>query len=195
MIIETVVSALIGLLGTGLTSYSDYKLKQLETENKIRLLEAESKNMLAEAEANVKVAQINAQMAVETAEAAAFSQSLAQQHQMVGSDMVLTLLQQTGKVRYLTYPVGLLLLTLMSIADVIGQLMRPVLTIYSLGIASWITYQGWKLLPTINSYADAWKSWQDACNIVMMLAVTMVTWWFGDRRVSKYLMDTKRGQK
>lgn len=195
MVIETVVSALVGLLGTGLTTYSDYKLKQLETENKIKLLEAETKSMLAEAEANVKVAQVNAQASIELAEAQAFTTSIQSQKQMVQSDLILTLMQQKGWVRYLTYPVGLFLLTLMGLADVLGQLMRPILTIYSLAIASWVTYQCWKLLPEISSYAEAWRSWQDACDIVMMLAVTMVTWWFGDRRVAKNLMHLKGSKK
>ena len=38
MILETAISALIGLLGTSLTTYSNYKMAQLETDNKIRLL-------------------------------------------------------------------------------------------------------------------------------------------------------------
>lgn len=195
MILETALSALVGLLGTSLTTYSNYKMKQLEVDNKIRLLEAESKNMIAEAEASIKVAQTNADMQIELSEANAFNTSLASHKQSLPSEWLTTLMNQKGWWRLLTYPIGVLLLLLMGVGDVINHLMRPALTLYSLGIASWVTYQCWDMLPPDTGIEAAWAQWEDAASVVMLLAVTMVTWWFGDRRVAKHLMHMKGDKK
>lgn len=194
MILETAVSALIGLLGTCLTTYSNYKMKQLETDSKIRLLEAENRNMIAEAEANIKIAQTNASMQIELNEANAFASSIASSKQSLPSEWLSALLGQKGWWRILTYPIGVLLLLLMGIVDVVNRIMRPALTIYSLGIASWVTYQCWNILPVAAGADTAWRQWEDAASTVMLLAVTMVTWWFGDRRVAKNLMHMRGGK-
>lgn len=191
MILETAISALIGLLGTSLTTYSNYKMAQLETDNKIRLLEAESKNMVAEAEASIKVAQVAANAQVEVSEANAFANSMQATRASLPSEWLSTLMNQKGWARFLTYPIAVLLLLLMGLGDVINHLMRPALTLYSLAIASWVTYQCWDLLPTDANISAAWTNWEDACNVIMLLAVTMITWWFGDRRVAKHLMHIK----
>ena len=102
MILETAISALVGLLGTGLTTYSDYKLKKLEVDNKIRLLEAETRNMIAEAEASIKVAQTTADMQVEVAETNAFRDSMAHQKNSLPSEWLSTLMSQEGWWRILT---------------------------------------------------------------------------------------------
>lgn len=194
MILETALSALVGLLGTSLTTYSNYKMKQLEVDNKIRLLEAESRNMIAEAEANIKVAQTTADMQIELSEANAFNTSLSSHKQSLPSEWLTTLMNQKGWWRLLTYPIGVLLLLLMGVGDVINHLMRPALTLYSLGIASWVTYQCWDMLPPDTGVEAVWTQWEDAASVVMLLAVTMVTWWFGDRRVAKHLMHMKGGK-
>lgn len=194
MILETALSALVGLLGTSLTTYSNYKMKQLEADNKIRILEAESKNMIAEAEANIKVAQTTANMQIELSEANAFNTSLASHKQSLPSEWLTTLMNQKGWWRFLTYPIGVFLLLLMGVVDVINHLMRPALTLYSLGIASWVTYQCWDMLPPAAGIEAAWAQWENATSVVMLLAVTMVTWWFGDRRIAKHLMHMKGGK-
>lgn len=194
MILETALSALVGLLGTGLTTYSNYKMKQLEIDSKIRLLEAESKNMIAEAEASIKVAQTNAELQIELSEANAFNTSLSSNKQSLPSEWLSTLMNQQGWWKLLTYPIGVLLLLLMGVGDVVNHLMRPALTLYSLGIASWVTYQCWDMLPPDSSFEGIWAQWEDAASVVMLLAVTMVTWWFGDRRVAKHLMHMKGGK-
>lgn len=104
MIIETALSALVGLLGTGLTTYSNYKMQKLEVDNKIRLMEAESKNMIAEAEASIKVAQTTADMKVEVEEANAFRASMLSQQKALPSEWLQALMNQKGWWRFLTSP-------------------------------------------------------------------------------------------
>lgn len=194
MILETIAGALTGLLGTAITTYSNYKMHQLEAANKIRLMEAESAQMRAEAEASIKVAQASSTIKIEELEANAFTASTSAQSKALPSEWLAHLMGQKGWARLLTYPIAVLLLLLMGLGDVVNHLMRPALTLYTLGIASWVTYQCWGLLPPAETLVDAWQGWKDACDMVMLLAVTMVTWWFGDRRVAKHLMHMKEGK-
>lgn len=191
MILETIAGALTGLLGTALTTYSNYKMRQLEADNKIRLIEAESAQMRAEAEASIKVAQTTSTLKIEEQEAHAFTASMNAQSKALPSEWLASLMGQKGWARLLTYPIAVLLLLLMGLGDVINHLMRPALTLYTLAIASWVTYQCWGLLPPADQLVHAWQGWKDACDMIMLLAVTMVTWWFGDRRVAKHLMHMK----
>lgn len=195
MILEVFLGTLNGLLGTVITSYINYKMKRLEGEQKLKEMQLESDLMIAEVNANIKVAQATADIAVEQAEADAFTMSIAKQKSLVSSDWIEALLGRTDKFRVVTVPLGVVLLALMSIVDVVNHLMRPALTLYSLVIASWVTYQSWVILKGLSiDTVLALNQWGDACDTVMLLAVTMVTWWFGDRRVAKHLMHQKRSK-
>jgi len=192
VVIETVASALVGLLGTGLTTYSNYKLKKLEFDHKIALMKAESEAMVIEAKANIQIAKANAQAAVDVEEARAFTASVQANKSLLPSDWLNSLMNQKGWARFLCKPLAVLLLLLMGVIDVLNHSMRPVLTLYSLGIASWVTWKCYNLLPETVSADISMAQWAEAANIVMLLSVTMVTWWFGDRRVAKHLMHIEK---
>lgn len=194
MIFETIISSLVGLLGTGLTTYSQYKMEALKAENERKKLELETNLMIAEAEASIKVAQAQSQVKIEEAEASIYEASQAHQGSLMPSTWVETLLSQQGWARFLTVPVGVLLLTLLGIGDAIQHLMRSFLTLYSLGIASWVTYKSYEMLSAEAQRLSAPDAWKSASEVVMLLAVTMVTWWFGDRRVAKHLAHLKTGK-
>lgn len=196
MILETIASAFVGLLGTSLTTYSNYKMEKLRYDNKIAELKLQSQLMIAEVEANIKVAQATSDMLVEKEEAVAFVESQKSNKQALPSNWIDVLLNQKGVANIFTLPIGVVLLFLLGIGDVIQHVMRSLLTVYSLAIASWVTYQSWSILDK-HGYFDPLSmtdSWKSACEVVMLLAVTMVTWWFGDRRVATHLMHMKGGK-
>lgn len=192
MVIETIASALVGLLGTGLTTYSNYKLKKLEFDHKIALMKAESEAMVVEAKANIQIAKANAQAAVDVEEARAFTASVQASKSLLPSDWLNSLMNQKGWARFLCRPLAVLLLLLMGMIDVLNHSMRPVLTLYSLGIASWVTWKCYNLLPGAVAADLSMAQWAEAANIIMLLSVTMVTWWFGDRRVAKHLLHLEK---
>lgn len=192
---EVFLATLSGLLGTGLTSFLNYKMEKLKGEQRLKELELETKLTVTEAEANIKIAQAASDIKVEQEEAGAFTASVENQKAIISSDWLNALLSRNDKLCILTVPLGVLLLFVMSIVDVVNHLMRPALTLYSLGIASWVTYQSWDIVKGVSVDASlAIVQWGDACDTVMLLAVTMVTWWFGDRRVAKHLMHQRKGR-
>lgn len=195
MLLEAAISTAMGLLGTCITSYVNYKDKKEDHKFQLEKMKLESQNMIEEVNANIRLAQVNSDIALEQLEAVAFQDSQKFQKQALPQGWVNILLEREGWTQIFTLPIALLLLLLMGIGDVLNHLMRPALTLYSLAIASWVTYQSWELVSQVGiSVEIASNSWQDACNIVILLSVTMVTWWFGDRRVAKHLMHQKKGR-
>lgn len=178
MLLETAVSTLIGLLGTGLTTYSDYKLKQQDVDSRIRLMDAKTRNASKEEQPTLEEPQ------EDTASYPPYKPALP-------SMWLETLLHQKGWGRIVAYPAAVVLLLIMGLGDVLNHLMRPALTLYSFGIASWVTYKCWALLPPNVEIAIIWKQWEEVTSVVMLLAVTLITWWFGDRRIVKHLMHMR----
>lgn len=196
MILETLASALLGLLGTGLTTYSNYKMEKLKATTQLEKLRLESELMIAEAEANIKVAQATSEIALEQMEAQAFSKSQDSQKSLLPEGWFSALFDQKGWLCIFTVPLGLVILAIIGIGDAINHLMRSALTLYSLGIASWVTYKSYEIMQGFPPSATlAYDGWREACEVVMLLAVTMVTWWFGDRRVAQHLMHMKGSKK
>lgn len=195
MLIESIVGTLIGLLGTGLTTYSNYKTEELRANNKLKELELQSKLLRAEAEASIQLAESAAQLNVMEQESAAFTESQRTNKPILNEGYISSLLSQKGWRCVFTIPIGLILTLLLGLGDVLQHAMRSILTIYCLGITSWVTYQCYDVLNKVNSL-DVFQmsqGWQDAREVVFLLTVTMVSWWFGDRRVATHLMHMKKG--
>jgi hypothetical protein len=203
MILEAALSVIGGFVGNMLTTYSNYKMEQLKQEGRkqdrvheLAMVEAQTKAMIAEVEANIKVTQTTVQGQVDLEEAKAFTlsqQVVAQKN--LSCEWIELLLKKTGGIKYLTIPVAMVLVIVMGVVDVLKSLMQPGLTLYSLAIASWVTYKAYEALHTLGigafSASDAAAMWNDAARMMLMLAITLVTWWFGDRRMSKHLMYLK----
>lgn len=196
MILETLASALIGLLGTSLTTYSNYKMEKLKADNERKKMELENKLMISEAEANIRLAETVAEGRVDEIEAQAFAQSqVAGQRKALPENWVSILLDRTGWERFFTIPVGIILLFFLGTGDAIQHLMRSFLTLYSLGIATWVTWKSYDIMVACGvPFPNAGEAWTTACETAYLLAVMMVTWWFGDRRVVKNLSHMKKGQ-
>jgi hypothetical protein len=205
MLFEAVTGVLTGFVGTLITTVANYKMVKLEQENlrikgemDIRRIEAESNAAMAEAKANMEIARTQAAGAVDLAEAQAFLES-----QKAGSKAALpskwldTLLAQQGAMRYLCTPVAVLLLVLLGVTDFLKELMRPGLTLYSLAIASWVSYRTWQIVSQSGEFVgmdEATAMWRDVRELAFTLVVAFGTWWFGDRRVAKNLGHMKESK-
>jgi len=69
--------------------------------------------------------------------------------------------------------------------------MRPLLTIYLTGLATWVTWKSYELLMLTKSAMTATEAvdiFTDATSIVMYLTTTVICWWFGSRQMAKAIM-------
>ena len=204
MIIESLIGTVAGFIGTGITTYANYRMKLLEVEeNKTRrehdlnMVRAESEARIAEVRANIRVAQVQTEGAVLLEEAAAYAESQRQGNRRVfESEWAASLLDRKDGLRFVTIPFGMALCALFGLSDAIQSLMRPALTLYSAAIATWVTWRAWEIMQTADLAAfttsQAMGQWNQAAGVAYTLAVTLITWWFGDRRVAKNLMHQNR---
>lgn len=197
MLLETIVGVFSGLFGSALTSYTNYKLETLKAEEKkndrafqLDKIRAETDSAVRLAEVGVKTAQATYSGMVDVEEAKAFTKS---QDNVVRRDLpsewLTQLLNRTGWVRYITYPIGLTLIFLLGLSDVIKSFLPSLLTVYSVAIATYVYVRSEEILG-IAKAADlqaqiALGIYKDAAGTLLMLMVTLVTWWFGDRRTAK----------
>lgn len=209
MILETIAGSILGLLGTGLTTYSNYKMEQLrndmakdERAHELAKIKAESDAAIAEIQANIQIAKTKVQGEVDLSEAEAFRESQKKANStkpLLPSTWVETLMGQTGAIRYFTIPIAVCLIVMFGLVDAIKEAMRSILTIYALGMATWVTWEALVILEKCGidkmDCTQALTTWNESVNIIMLLMTTMVTWWFGDRRMAKHMMHLKDNTK
>lgn len=194
MVIESLIGTILGLAGTGVTTYSNYKMAELDIKSK-EMQFSHDLNMLVQ---GAKADAIKAQGEEALEEARAFTKSQEYGNmpsQSLSSEWINKLFSQEGKLKYLTVPIGVILVVVLGIGDAIKDMMRSIITLYSMIIASWVTYKSWFVLEASGMSAlnadTAATIWSEASSLVLMLMVTIVTWWFGDRRMAKHLMHLK----
>ncbi|MEW8091010.1 MAG: hypothetical protein AB2784_15440 [Candidatus Thiodiazotropha endolucinida] len=73
----------------------------------------------------------------------------------------------------------------LAIVDVVRGLMRPVITLYTLGL---LTAIGWLLYEAANEVIPKMPAlWLEIVQAVILLATTSVTWWFGSRQMRRQI--------
>jgi hypothetical protein len=203
MILESLFGSIVGIVGSGVTAFANYKTSELqersrEAERRFELakIEAETRAMIAESEASIKVAQVTYAGQMDVEEARAFTESQKEAHGCNLDNGVIVSMYDRGPVMavlaaILTFSLGL--------CDVLKGLMRPCLTIYVMAIASWVTYESYSIFQGFEvsrfDAQEAWTTWKSTVDFILLLASTLISWWFGDRRMTKFMMQKTSGVK
>jgi len=190
MLWDVVFGGITGLLGNVFTTYFTYKQKSLEYKHAEKMIELEMKAMLAEAEANIKITQAQIEGEVEIADSAAFFESIKQGNKDQFSDKwIADLLGVQGKGRYFAVPCAILVAFLFGIVDFLKGIMRPGLTAYLVGLTTWVTILAKDILDKTSTgpltAVQALALFDNVITLIIFLTTSCVTWWFGDRRISK----------
>jgi len=200
MLLEsTLLGGITGLIGTIWSSYNQRKVKALEMDDRDRqrahdvaMVKAESDAMIAESKAQIQITAARIGGEIELAETQAFAGSLtAGRAKIFDAAYMEQLFEAEGWVRFISIPAGVLLAVFFGLVDFTKEMVRPGITVYLLGISTWITAKAWMLLERMNvavmTPSMAIGIVSDAINVVLYLTVTAVTWWFGDRMAAKGL--------
>uniref|UniRef100_A0A6M3J1Q6 Uncharacterized protein n=1 Tax=viral metagenome TaxID=1070528 RepID=A0A6M3J1Q6_9ZZZZ len=198
MIVETILGVVTGIGGSLVTGIMNYKTQKLKNEHDLAIIRAETDAMVAEANANIQITQAQVEGEIEIADSKAYAIS---QHEgnkdALKEAYVVRLFETQGWFRFFTVPAAALLVVLLGLVDIFRKMMRPGITAYLAGVTTWITYKAWIVLETTKSGANALTATQamaiftNVTNTVVYLTVSCVTWWFGDRRMAKFLMKMK----
>ena len=189
--------------------------------HEIALVQAETAAMIEEAKANIKITQAQVEGAIDLKDADAYMQSLKEGNKTLFSnkwiDNLLNIdgymftwsskaktLEDGTKVpekerkflswKLFTVPIASVIAFLFGIVDFIKGMIRPSLTAYLCGVTTWVTMMAWDIMQksgTEITATQAMEIFQDTTSIVVYLTVSCVTWWFGDRRMAKTIMELK----
>ena len=163
---STGAGGIIGVVGSWLTKREERKNTQLQFERDVKLAEIrkdEAKNEadheLAIADKQIERAEVEGSLAVGQSEVEAFSKVLKEQNKTYG----------------------------IKIVDGIRGLMRPLITVYLLVIATLLTLKINELVGGLDSLemSELKGIYDNVINQMLFLTATAVTWWFGSRPSSQ----------
>ena len=220
MLLETILGGVTGLIGNVVGGIFKYKHAKLEQEmlaskhtHEIAMVTAETEAMIQEAKANIKITQAQVEGAIDLADANVYMESIKEGNKVLFSnkwiDRLLTIdghmfswTNKDGKARNIfswklfTVPVATIVAFLFGLTDFIKGMVRPSLTVYLCGVTTWVTLMAWKIMQSSGmeiTATQAMEIFQDTTSIVVYLTVSCVTWWFGDRRMAKTIMEIHGG--
>lgn len=202
MILETILGGVTGLIGNVVGGW--FKLKHAKLQKEIRegdrnhevaMVKAETEAMIMEAKANIKITQAQVEGAVDLKDAEAYIQSQKEGNKnLFNSKWINALLSVTGWWKIFTLPLASLIAFLFGFTDFLRGIIRPALTVYLCGVTTWVTWMSWNIMQTEGITISAFQAvdiFKDTTSIVTYLTVSCVTWWFGDRRMAKSIMEMK----
>jgi len=203
VIIETILGAATGLIGNVVSGIFNYKTQKIEMEkeklkngHELAMVKAQTDAMIAETQANIQVTKAQIEGEIELADVNAYVQSQREGNKpYFGEKWVDNLLAVQGGWRAITVPVASLVAILFMFVDFLRGLMRPLLTAYLTGMATWITLHAWQIMNMTGvdvTTDQAVKIFEDTTSIIIYLTVSCITWWFGDRRMAKSIMQLKQ---
>ncbi|KAF0198418.1 MAG: hypothetical protein FD166_1471 [Bacteroidetes bacterium] len=188
--IETVLGVATGFLGTILTSFTNLKTQKLKNEHELKMRNFDIQERKQEAELQIAVETARTEAAIDTAEAAAYTASLQTANLDVLTAEKLQVLSQTGG------RAGKILSFLMGLVDTFRASIRPGLTVYLVVLTTILTFKAIEILSvkqSLLSPEQARELFNQVSDVIIYLTISVVTWWFGDRRTAKFLYRLNDG--
>lgn len=196
--LDILLGGVTGLVGNIITGVMKYKNQKLQFQHEARMVALETAAMREEAKMKIAITKAEIEGAVELADAHAYTQTLkAADKQLFSDQWIERLFKVQGKFgSFFAIPVATLLATGFAFVDWLRGIMRPALTIYLTVMSSVITYMAWTIMQQHgieHLTADAALGiYNQTTSIVIYLTVSCVTWWFGDRTMSKAIVDMRK---
>ncbi len=198
--LDIILGGVSGLIGNAFTTYFKFKNAKMEYTHKEKMVDLETQAMIQEAQMQIKVTETRIEGEIELADAAAFNTS-----QKVGSEKLfhekwIDIIMANGNGTWTGWfflLCGTLIAAAFAFTDWLNGIMRPVLTLYLLGGATYITYLAWQIMQSAGlatmTTTQAVDIFQQVSSTMIYLSVSATTWWLGDRSMSKFLQN--KGKK
>lgn len=188
-----VFGSLLGLVGNFLNQIQQKKQMAMKYKHEVDMANVQIDLIKAKTDASIAITKAQVQGAVDLQDSQAYTHSIRVGNQKSFSDKWMDyLLTQTGWLRYIAVPAGFILMILFALVDVLKAFMRPGLTLYFTILSTLLTIAAYDALQSytieVLTHEKALAVFTVAVDTVIMLTTTCVTWWFGDRRMAKFLM-------
>lgn len=201
--LDIIFGGITGIFGNVITSIFKYKNIKMELTHKERMIDLEIQAMIKESEMQIQVTKARIEGEVELADAAAFDTSQTAGNKQLFAEKWIDMIMANRDQKWTGWffsLMGTCIAAGFAFIDWLNGFMRPALTLYLVGSSSYITYLAWQImqgagLSTLTT-TQAVDIFQQVTSTMIYLAVSAVTWWFGDRTMSKFLQDkNKKGIK
>uniref|UniRef100_A0A6M3KI70 Uncharacterized protein n=1 Tax=viral metagenome TaxID=1070528 RepID=A0A6M3KI70_9ZZZZ len=188
-----------GVFGSLISNVFNYfKEKQLHKQ-KLELLvqaradrEIDHRFALEEADKNMQIRKAEIEGAIDLKEAEGFIKSQEGINTLLLKASIMErMLDNKGKMRWATIPIGLLIALLFGMVDFVKHMMRPGLTLFLIIMFANVLRKALAILENANyvwAPDQAVEIVMIAVNASTLLTVTAVSWWFCDRQISKFVM-------
>ena len=153
------LGAILGVAGSWLTKAEERKLLKEKNTHDQAMARLSMEELKLEGEQQLQIVQAEGEIAADVAAGEAFAESMKEQ-------------QMTYGIRFV---------------DAIRGLMRPIITIYLLGVATWLTINVHTLVGGLEGMPqnDVMALYTEIIAAILFLTTPAVTWWFGSRPSSK----------
>jgi hypothetical protein len=194
---DIILGGVTGLVGNIITAWSNFKTQKLKNEHDEAMYSFKIQELGAKTDAAIKITEAKISGAVELADSEAYKASQTEGNKQSFSDSWIDkLFSVEGWLSYIATPVAVLLAMLLGSVDVLKGIMRPGLTLYLTAVTTWLTWTAYGILQQVGANMTSQQAldiYNQVTSIVIYLTVSCVTWWFGDRRIAKFLMRLDDG--
>jgi len=196
--LDVILGGITGLLGNVVSGVLNYKTLKAKQEHEQKMLELKTARDRERTKLQIELSKAETQATIELSDAEVYKESIKSASRPSFSEQWIDkLLEVEGKWRFISIPTSVFLMVLFGFVDWIRTLMRPALTAYLVGLSTVVTWMAWDVLKQYNVEAigvdDAIGIFRQTISIVTYLTVSCVTWWFGDRRIAKFLQKLDLG--
>jgi len=200
MLLETILGGVTGLIGNVVGGWFKLKHAQVQQEmlgiknnHEVAMVKVETEAMIMESKANIAITRAQIEGAVELADANVYLQSQKEGNKNLFSNKWIDkLMTIEGKWKFITLPAGVIVAMLFGFVDFLKGLIRPGMTMYLVGLTTWISFKAWDIMQMEGvkmSITEATGIFNNITSIVVYLTVSCVLWWYGDRRMAKTIME------
>jgi hypothetical protein len=191
--LDILLGGVTGLIGNAFTTWFKYKNAKMDNEHKEKMVALETQAMLEEAKAQIQITKSRIEGDIELADSAAYTESQKTGQEKLFSDTWIDKIYSSGGTytKWFFQFIGMIIASAFAFVDWLRTFMRPALTMYLVGATTWVTYLAWQIVAKAHGDAippdTAIAILAQVVDTIIFLTVSAVTWWFGDRTMSKFL--------
>jgi len=177
-----------GLIGTIINSYMKYKILKLQLEHEKQMKELQLKQMEVEANIKKQLIQIQTEAQIDITNAEIYKQ----RYQYLNKNLF-----DSTYYDKLPKSIQSLLGLSFGFVDILRALIRPTLTITLTLLTVYILYINVNSLPNDVSQKILILSdkFDAVVNTILFLTTTIISWWFGNRDIEKFLQNQYSNKK
>lgn len=192
--LDIILGGVTGLLGNAFTTWFKFKNAKMEYTHKEKMVNLETQAMIEKSKMQIQVTKTKIEGEVELADAAAYKTGQKAGNKQLFAEKWIDMIMEGGNIKWTGWffrLMGTIIAAGFAFVDWLNGMMRPSLTLYLVGSSTYITLLAWKVMQEVGlstlTASQAVGIFQQVTSTMIYLAVSAVTWWFGDRTMSKFL--------